>query len=131
MESKAVDFVHCSVSTLTDALPFYRDTLGLTLEMVDENAGWAEFALPPTTLVLLETNETTPLPPGGGGVALSIAVDDVESATSDIREGGGAILTEPFVDEVCDMAIVADPDGNRIILHRRHDNTYGRKDPFP
>ena len=130
MEVNAVDFVHYSVSDLAELLPFYRDTLGLHLELVDEEAGWAEFAVPPTTLVLLEVNENAPLPPGPGGVALSISVDDVNRATSELRDAGGSILEEPFVDEACDMAIVADPDGNPLVLHRRHDDTCGRKEPF-
>lgn len=137
MDAKAVDFVTYSVGDLETSLPFYRDTLGLHLEKHIEEYGWAEFALEPTTLALQEDESVAEDAEEDGdeeawtGAAVAIAVDDVEAAAEELRDEGVTITLEPFDTGACDMAHVADPDGNPIILHRRHDGTHGRKDPFP
>ncbi|WP_313690870.1 VOC family protein [Halorarum halobium] len=131
MNAKAADFVFHTVSDIEQSVSFYRDTLGLALESLDEESGWAEFALPPTTLALGEVNPAVPLSPGAGGVGVSMAVDDVESAVERLRDEGMAVLMEPQEFPTCAMAMVADPDDNPIMLHRRSDGTHGRRDPFP
>lgn len=131
MQAKAVDFAYYTVNDIESAVSFYQETLGLALERLDEESGWAEFAIPPTTLALGEVNPQVPLTPGEGGVGLSLAVDDVADAIDELRDEGLAVLMEPVDTTVCDMAMVGDPDGNPIMLHRRHDGTHGRKDPFP
>jgi predicted enzyme related to lactoylglutathione lyase len=129
MHAKAADFVAYSVSDLDDAVGFYRDELGLAVETHLEDMGWAEFALPPTTLALRESDDEGAV--GGGGAAVAMAVDDVEAAVADLRETDATILQEAFDTGVCDMATIADPDGNELHLHRRHDGTAGRVDDFP
>lgn len=130
MDAKGVDFVFRTVSDLDESVAFYRDTLGLELEWHDAELGWAEFAAPPTTLSLGQETDDIPTKPGGGS-GLALAVDDVEAALDDLRESDAEILMEPIVTGACDMAMVADPDGNPLIIHRRHDGTHGRRDPFP
>lgn len=131
MHAKAADFVLLTVSDIGESVTFYRDTLGLELETLDEESGWAELALPPTTLALGEENPHFPTSPGESGIALALAVDDVEEATGELREEGMTIRMEPVETTVCDMALVGDPDENPLMLHRRHDGTHGRRDPFP
>lgn len=130
MDAKAVDFISCTVSDLGTSVSFYRDTLGLTLEYENEDIGWAEFGAPPTTIALGEANENVPLTPGDGGVAIALAVDDVEAALDELRDEGHDVKMDYVDTGVCDMAMVADPDGNPIMLHRRHDGTHGRKNAF-
>lgn len=130
MEAKAVDFVRYTVSDLDESIPFYRDALGLTLEKRVAEYGWVEFALPPTTLALDETEDGRTAATGRDG-AVALAVDDVEAAVAELREDGRSVLQEPIDTGVCDLASVADPDGNPIVLHRRHDGTHGRSDPLP
>lgn len=131
MNANAADFVLITVSDIGESVTFYGDTLGLDLETLDEESGWAEFAVPPTTLALGEENPHFPSSPGTGGIGLALAVDDVEEAADELREVGTTILMEPIETSVCDMAVVGDPDENPIVLHRRHDGTHGRRDPFP
>lgn len=131
MNAKAVDFVYYTVSDIETSVSFYRDTLGLDLETLDEESGWAEFALPPTTLALGEANPQVPITPGDGGVGVAMAVDDVEATAEELQEEGMTVLLEPIELPTCDMAMVGDPDGNPIMLHRRSDGTHGRVDPFP
>jgi predicted enzyme related to lactoylglutathione lyase len=131
MNAKAADFVYYTVSDLARSADFYDETLGLEPEMVDEDMGWAEFALPPTTLALGQASPDMPTQPGGGGVCLSIAVDDVDAALEELRESGMTVRMDLVETPVCDMAIVGDPDDNPLMLHHRHDGTHGRRDPLP
>lgn len=131
MEARAADFVHYTVSDFERSVSFYRDTIGLTLESEDEEMGWAEFALPPTTLTLVRASPQIPVTPGGGGVSIALAVDDVEAAVNELREMGMTVLMDAIETGACDMAMVGDPDDNPILLHRRHDGTAGRTNPFP
>jgi len=131
MEAKGVDFVMYTVSDLETTVPFYRDTLGLDLEEHLEEFGWAEFAAQPTTLALNERDADEAVDQRADGAAIALAVDDVEEAVATVREAGGTVLSDPVETEVCDMATVTDPENNPLVLHRRHDGTAGRRDPFP
>jgi predicted enzyme related to lactoylglutathione lyase len=55
--------------------------------------------------------------PGGGAVALE--VENFEVAVSRLKASGTAFLNGPFETPVCHMAVVADPDGNSITIHKR------------
>lgn len=130
MKAKAVDFVYYTVSDIETSVSFYKETLGLELESLDEESGSAEFECPPTTLALIEANPHIPSSPGEGGVGLALAVDDVEGAVDELREEGMTFLMDAIDSGDCDMAMIGDPDENPIMLHRRHDDTHGRKNPF-
>ncbi len=131
MDVKAVDYVYYAVSDLSSSVSFYRDALGLELEQLSEEIGWAEFTLPPTTLALDEVDSDAPTTPGEGGAGVALAVDDVGATVDELRGEGATVLMDPVDTGVCDMAMVGDPDENPIVIHRRHDGTHGRRDPLP
>jgi predicted enzyme related to lactoylglutathione lyase len=120
-----VDFVSYGVSDMEKALAFYRDILGLTLEMVYEGI-WAEFSVGAMTLALVGPPWGAPPQPGyqGGGTA-ALAVEDVGASLEELKAKGVAVLDGPHDTPVCHMAMIADPDGNRIWLHQRKDGTCG------
>lgn len=123
MKVKAIDFVVSNVSDIDRAQAFYRDTLGISDPVNSESDGWIEFDTNPVALAIA-------VPPPGwkqpiGGTAIALAVDDVRAAIEELREKGVAILMEPVDTPVCTMAFIADPDGNAIFLHKRHDGTAG------
>ncbi|HET7324460.1 MAG TPA: VOC family protein [Halococcus sp.] len=131
VNAKAADFVFQTVTDFPTSVSFYRDTLGLEVETLDEESGWAEFALPPTTLGIGKENPQIPTTPGEGGTVIAMAVDDVESATEELQDEGVTILMESVETGVCHMSMITDPDDHPIILHKRNDGTQGRVDPFP
>lgn len=123
MKPRAIDFVVHDVSDLRRAVAFYRDTLGLRLDFLKEEWGWAEFDTRPVSLALNQPSEGPPAP--GSGAVIALAVDDVRAAVEELRGKGVPIVREPFETGVCFMAVIADPDGNRIWLHKRKDGTCG------
>jgi hypothetical protein len=45
-------------------------------------------------------------------------IDDLSATVADLKARGVAFAAEGIESPVCDMAIVKDPDGNAIILHK-------------
>jgi predicted enzyme related to lactoylglutathione lyase len=109
-----VDFVAQPVGDLSRATEFYGGVLGLK-----RNPGsgdrWVEF----------ETgNLTIGLSTFGPGIAFR--VDDVEAARSTLESEGVEFAMETFDSGVCHGAPFTDPDGNRVLIHRR----YAPAEPF-
>ncbi len=111
------------VTDLARAAGFYRETLGLTQEMYNEELQWAEFDCGNVTLSLHGGIE---LAGGMAGGRIALAVEDVQAACAELTSKGARILGEPVDYGVCRAVEVPDPDGNLVILHRRADGTFGR-----
>jgi predicted enzyme related to lactoylglutathione lyase len=56
---------------------------------------------------------------------VALAVEDVGAAVEELRGKGVPIAMEPIETPDCFMAIVADPDDNKILIHQRKDGTFG------
>jgi uncharacterized protein YndB with AHSA1/START domain/predicted enzyme related to lactoylglutathione lyase len=113
-----IDLSGFMVKDTARAIAFYRDVLGLEPVMLyPENRG-AEYELPDgSTFGLWGGGENTMMPfqPSNG---ILFAVDDLCAALSAIKARGIPVLMETET-PVCFMAVVADPEGNSIVLHKR------------
>ena len=125
MQIRGVDFVVHYVPDLEVAVSFYRDTLGLKLELHNPAWNWAEFSLPPTTLVLFGAYPRAPLRNGKGGIGLALAVDDVNSTIKELSESGVEVEWGPNELSACRVAMITDPGGNPIFIHKRKDGSWG------
>jgi predicted enzyme related to lactoylglutathione lyase len=122
MKPKAVDFFAFNATDIRKSIEFYRDTLGMKLLDEVEHEGkliWAEFEVGATTIAL----HTPDYGPPQGAIAL--AVEDVDAAVNALKKQGIPIPFGPMDSGICRLATALDPDGNPIILHRRHDGTCG------
>jgi predicted enzyme related to lactoylglutathione lyase len=127
MQPRAVDFISYIVTDLDRSEPFYRDVLGLTVsgprgEPGTQGNGFMELEAGGTVISLLNAMPQVPLHPNG---IVALAVDDVHAAVEELRGKGVQIAMEPVETPVCFMAVVADPDDNKILLHQRKDGTAG------
>ncbi len=114
IDALRVDFIAVPVEDLATAGEFYGKTLGLARNPISGDR-WVEY----------ETgNLTLGLSTFGGGIAFR--VDDVESARGKLEEAGIEFAMDTFDSGVCHGAPFADPDGNRLLLHRR----YAPSEPF-
>jgi len=125
MKVRGADFVMYQVTDLDKSIGFYRDTLGMVLEGHWEDFAWAELAAAPTTLALWDPSKTTEVEAESGGAALALAVEDVNAAVEELQAAGVTVLAGTMDTPACYMAVIADPDGNRVILHQRKDGTWG------
>ena len=119
MKVKGVDFVFYNVSDIKKAVKFYKDILGLKpLGKIGET--WAEFDTGNITLAIGKFG-----PIVVGGVQVALALDDVKKALVYLKKKKVKIVQEYYESGGCYMAIVADPDGNGLIIHERKDGTVG------
>ena len=123
LRPKAIDFIVYGVTDLDASVAFYRDILGLPVDDWTGRGNWAEIPIIPVTLCLTTVHRYAS--PGAAGATLGIAVDDVDASTEELRAKGVAVVVEPFEAGSCRMAQIADPDDNRLWLHRRNDGTFG------
>lgn len=57
--------------------------------------------------------------PSSDGPAVPLEVEDFEAAVTHLRATAVKFHLEPMDSGVCHMAIVADPDGNSLVIHKR------------
>lgn len=123
MRIRGTDFVVYQVSDIARAAAFYRDILGLPQEMYSEEYQWAEFNCGNVTLSL-HGGQKLPEQIAGGRIAL--AVDNVFTVSAQLQGKGVRFETQPTDYSVCHAAVILDPDGNAVILHKRADGTFGQ-----
>ena len=119
MKVTEIAFTGYPVTNITRARQFYEEVLGLKATMVfgDEKASWIEYDIGPGTLAISNFAPDWKPSPGGGSAALE--VDDFGAATRQLEASGAVFHVKPMETPVCHMAVVADPDGNSITLHKR------------
>lgn len=108
------------VTDLVRARAFYEGLLGLKPAKVFEHDGkqWIEYDIGGGTLGISNMSAGQWIPsPDGPSVALE--VEDFAGAVGVLRGAGVKFCLGPMDTGVCEMAIVADPDGNSLIIHRR------------
>jgi predicted enzyme related to lactoylglutathione lyase len=114
-----IAFVGYPVTDLPRARQFYEGMLGLKMTKLcgDEKAARMEYDIGANTLAIANGHPKWKPSPGGGTAAL--AVEDFAAAGKQLRESGCTFYADPVKTPVCNIAIVADPDGNPIMIHQR------------
>jgi len=117
LEVEQVDFVSVLTQDISRAKRFYGETLGLPIETEGEND--LEFTLGQVTLDVFDPASVgRPFVPSPAGIA--IRVPDVASARAALEAEGVAFEGDIVDTGVCHFAFFKDPDGNRLMLHRRY-----------
>jgi len=117
IEVEAVDFVSVLTQDISRAKQFYGEALGLPIETEGEND--LEFTLGQVTLDVFDPSSSgQPFAPSPAGIA--IRVPDVAEARAALEAKGIEFDGEIVDSGVCQFAFFQDPDGNRLMLHRRY-----------
>lgn len=111
---RSIAFTVYPVKDVEASRRFYEETLLLKLDCVVGGGHWVEYDVAGATFAITDMNDKSS--PGKGG-AVAFEVDDLNAAVARIQPG--SIVAPPFETPVCHIAIVADPDGNEVILHKR------------
>ena len=115
IDVERVDFFNIATRDADATRAWYRDVLGLP---VDPQNG-DELTAGQVTLTFWQPeDEEIEFKPDIAGFALRVA--DVDAAREAL-EAKGAECVGSGDTGVCKMAVFLDPDGNAVILHRRHD----------
>jgi len=120
LQIRGVDFIWTVAADIERTACLYRDVIGLPETGIQAD-DWREFQAGSTTLAVTPAHVGIRPP----NVLLALAVDDVDAALAEARARGIDILHEVRDTPACRNAMIADPEGNPIWLHQRHDGTFG------
>jgi predicted enzyme related to lactoylglutathione lyase len=116
-----VAFIAYPVSDINRAREFYENLLGLQPgEVNHELEGmpgkyWIEYEVGDVTFAISNAWE----PSGQSGPSVAFEVEDLQEAVSHLKKAGVAFLADNIESPVCTFALVTDPDGNGITIHKR------------
>jgi predicted enzyme related to lactoylglutathione lyase len=116
MKINNIAFVGIPVTDMKRARKFYEGSLGLKPSADFAEGVWIEYALGPGTLAIGSVGDQWKPSPDGTSVALE--VDDFEGAMKSLKAANVPFDTENVESPVCRMAVIQDPDGNKIIIHK-------------
>ena len=118
MNVEHVDFVSVPVTDLERSTRWYAETLGLPQT---GHGAWPEFELGENAfLYLLDPTNIGQRFEGPHTSPIALRVADVAEAKRSLEEKGVTFAGDVFDTGVCHMAQFSDPDGNRLMLHRRY-----------
>jgi predicted enzyme related to lactoylglutathione lyase len=113
------DFATVVTQDKDRALRFYGETLGLRRnEQAHED--WPEFETGNLTLSIVDYEQIGRAEFTPNTAPIALRVPDVHEARRKLEEAGVEFLTETYDSEVCHLAVFSDPDGNRLMIHRRY-----------
>jgi predicted enzyme related to lactoylglutathione lyase len=108
-----------AVTDMARARSFYEGVLGLKPTTVTdtEHGRWTEYEWGPYALALGSAPGFQPNP---DGCTVGLEVEDFDEAIAHLKQKDVQFRLEPFATPVCRMAMVFDPDGNSITIHKRN-----------
>ena len=116
MKIKGIGFVGVPVTDLKRARAFYEDVLGLKIS--DEMMGgkWIEYGVGDDTLAIANVSDTWT--PSDQGTGAALEVEDFDEAIGRLKDRQIRFAAEPFETPCCHMAVIQDPDGNKLMIHK-------------
>ena len=116
MKIKGIGFVGVPVTDLKRARAFYEDVLGLKIS--DEMMGgkWIEYGVSDDALAIANVSDTWT--PSDQGTGAALEVEDFDEAIGRLKDRQIRFAAEPFETPCCHMAVIQDPDGNKLMIHK-------------
>jgi predicted enzyme related to lactoylglutathione lyase len=113
---KEVAFVVIAVSDKERARKFYQETLGLKPARTHMDGGWVEYDLGEVTIGVGCHPDWKP---SREGTTVAFEVDDIDQTINDLKGKGVTFDMDKIETPVCWMAQFRDPDGNKLLVHKR------------
>jgi len=115
MKVTEIAFSCYPVTDMARARKFYEEVLGLKPTSV-HGENWVEYEFGPHALSIGCSPEFKPSP---DGCAAALEVEDFAAAIAHLKQHNVKFRMEQCESPVCHMAMVFDPDGNTICIHKR------------
>lgn len=115
---KSIAFTVYPVSDMARSRGFYEGVLGLTpgYNYGDE---WVEYELGDSTFAISTTDMGHN--PGALGAIIAFEVEDMDAYVNSLKEKSVKFVVDTFSTPVCRIAVIEDPDGNHITIHKRNE----------
>ena len=114
-----IAFVCYAVTDMKRARDFYEDVLNLKPTTVhnSDHGQWVEYEFGPYALAIGSSPMFKPSP---DGCSTALEVEDFDAAIAHLKQHNVKFRMEPMPTPVCRMAMIFDPDGNTICIHKRN-----------
>jgi len=116
MKVKRLAFVGIPVTDMKRARAFYEGVLGLKVSEEMMSGKWVEYSLGNNTLAIASVGPQWL--PSDQGTGAALEVENFDEAVKSLKTRHVPFTTEPFESPCCWMAIIGDPDGNNIVIHK-------------
>ena len=120
MKIKDIAFTSYSVTDIKRSKEFYEGVLGLIPASVYDAEGmtFIEYEIGSGCVTIGTGNDNFKPGPAGGGI-VTLEVENFDEAMSELKAKKVAIVMDAMDTGVCHLAIIEDPDGNRIMIHKK------------
>ena len=112
-----IAFTVTPVTDLSRARAFYEGVLELKPTSLYEEAGWVEYEIGAGAFALGKADEKWK--PSAAGSCVAFEVDDLDATVTKLKESGVPFDMDVMDTPVCCMAVVLDPDGSKVMIHKR------------
>jgi predicted enzyme related to lactoylglutathione lyase len=116
MKVMKIGFVGIPVTDLKRARAFYEEVLGLKVSEEMMGGQWIEYAVGEDTLAIANVGEHWT--PSDQGTGTALEVENFDDAIKRLQDRQVPFAAEPFETPCCHMAVVQDPDGNKLMIHK-------------
>ena len=119
MKITEIAFSAYAVTDIARAQAFYEGVLGLKKTQDHATGGgghWIEYEIGTGTLGI---GQAEGWKPSADGCTVALEVENFDEAVAALKAAGTPFKMGPFDTPVCHMLMVADPDGNTVIIHKR------------
>jgi predicted enzyme related to lactoylglutathione lyase len=113
---KEVAFVAIAVSDKERARKFYQETLELKPSTTALEGAWVEYDLGTVTIGV---GSHPAWQPSRDGTSVAFEVEDFDGSYAKLKERGVMFDIDKTETPVCWMAQFRDPDGNKLLIHKR------------
>jgi predicted enzyme related to lactoylglutathione lyase len=111
-----IAFVGVPVTDLKRSRAFYEGTLGLKTTSQMSAGNWIEYDLGAGTFAIGAYPDWKP---SADGTLVAFEVDDLDAEMARLKSSGVTVVMDIFDTPVCRCAMISDPDGNKLMIHKR------------
>ncbi|MFL6589026.1 MAG: VOC family protein [Chthoniobacterales bacterium] len=116
MKATNIAFTGIPVTDIKRARAFYEGVLGLKPAGEFAEGVWIEYEIGSGTLAIGSVGDQWK--PSADGTCVAIEVENFDAAIKSLKDKNASFAAEGIESPVCNMAVVQDPDGNKIIIHK-------------
>jgi predicted enzyme related to lactoylglutathione lyase len=113
---QSLAFVGIPVTDMKRARAFYEGVLGLKVAETMMQGQWVEYDLGNNTLAI--ANVGPQWTPSDQGTGAALEVEDFDAAVKSLKDRQVPFVVESYESPCCWMAIIQDPDGNNVVIHK-------------
>jgi len=116
IEVNEIAFTAYAVTDLAKSRKFYEEVLGLKPTVLKEGVPWVEYNIGSGTLGIGVSEKWKP---SRDGASVALEVSDFDEAIAHLKAHEVTFEMGPLETPVCHLAVLRDPDGGKICIHKR------------